>query len=301
MLAEVDERIRRRIAAIHEDHRSGSVAITRKAAEALALLAGQEARSAAMVEAACRLLVAAQPHMASLMNLANAVLLSLDEIGGWENWRTRLEAEVAGFLEWMETGSRSISRIAAGLVRDGMTVMTHSSSETVRRALLQAHGAGRRLKVVATESRPLYEGVALAKGLGEAGIPVNLIADAAMMPMLPQADLVLVGADAVTISSLVNKAGTALLALGAKHHKKRFYVLAGPEKFVPLQYNLPVEMLKPPAEVLGHPLTNVTVRNLYFDRTPLKWITALITADGFLAPAALQQRLGTLPLHPALL
>jgi ribose 1,5-bisphosphate isomerase len=189
MLAEIPEPIRRRIAAIHADHRSGSVALTRRAGEALNLLAGQEPRSgeafAAQLETSCRLLAAAQPSMAPILNLANSVLFAVGGLRDVDEQCAQVEPAVAAFLNGMETAGQAISKSVAGLLKNGMTVMTHSYSETVRNSLMKASEAGCRFRVIATESRPLGEGAVLAKELGEAGIRVNLIVDAAMMLLLP--------------------------------------------------------------------------------------------------------------------
>ena len=304
MLAGIPEPIRRRIAAIRADHRSGSVALTRRAGEALSLLAGQEPRSgeafAAQLETSCRLLVAAQPSMAPILNLANSVLLAVEGLRGVDDQRAQVEPAVAAFLKGMETAGQAISKTVAGLIKNGMTVMTHSHSETVRISLVQAAEAGCRFRVIATESRPLCEGAVLAKELGEAGIRVSLIVDAAMMLLLPEADVALVGADALTVRSLVNKIGTSSLALGARKLKKEFYALAGPEKFVPGGYAFPIEMPKEAAEVLARLAPNVAVRNLYFDSTPLAWISGVVSESGILKPGAVLSRLRRIKLHPAL-
>jgi translation initiation factor 2B subunit (eIF-2B alpha/beta/delta family) len=295
--AEIPDLVRRGIVRIRSDHRSGSAALTRNAGEVLSLLAGSSARSReafkTALETTCRLLVDAQPVMAPLVNLSNAALLAGDR-------PSRVKSAVSRFLKGMDAAGRAVSASAASLLGDGATVMTHSSSETVRRALIQAARAGRRLRVIVTESRPLYEGRAMAEQLGEAGIPVVLIADAALLALMPEADLVMVGADALTSRFLVNKAGTSLAALAARSLGKRFYALAGSEKFVPAPYRLPQEPPKPPAELLKRPPANVTVRNLYFDATPLAWLTGIVTERGVLRPAELRPLLRRMTLHPAL-
>lgn len=77
-----------------------------------------------------------------------------------------------------------------------------------------SHGPG--LSVIVCESRPLCEGVAMAQRLAAAGLHVTVITDAQAGVFVEEADLVLLGADAVTPAGVVNKVGSRLLALAAK-------------------------------------------------------------------------------------
>ncbi len=231
--------------------------------------------------------------MAPILNLANTVLLETER-------RENLASAAQGFLARVEAAGRAIARATSELIEDGMNVMTHSSSGTVLKGLLETVARGRRISVIVSESRPVREGLALADKIGRAGIPVTLIVDASAFRLLPEADLVIVGADALTWRGAVNKIGTAALALCARHLRKRVYVLAGTEKFVPHGYEMPDEEPKNSAEVFGLPLPNTTVSNLYFEMTPLNWIAGVVTEDGILRPAELSNRLRRLKLHPAL-
>jgi translation initiation factor eIF-2B subunit delta len=248
----------------------------------------------------CRALVGSQPSMASLLNLANTVLLETERIRGLDEVREGVRRSAGTFLERMEVEGQAAGNTAANLIQDGMTVMTHSASQTVLSAVLRAAVLGRRVRVIATESRPGLEGVVLAKNLGKAGIAVTLIVDACMLRCLPEADLVLVGADAVTGEVVVNKAGTSALALAAGKLEKRMYALAGPEKFLPPGYRLPEEKPKEPREVLRKRRKNVAVRNLYFDQTPLGWLAGVVSGDQILNATRIRQRLRSMNLHEAL-
>jgi hypothetical protein len=72
------------------------------------------------------------------------------------------------------------------------------------------------LSVIVCESRPLCEGVTLARRLAAAGLDVTLVTDAQAGVFVREADAVLLGADAVTPQGVVNKAGSLLLALAAR-------------------------------------------------------------------------------------
>ncbi|UCH72037.1 MAG: hypothetical protein JSW62_00350, partial [Thermoplasmatales archaeon] len=62
--------------------------------------------------------------------------------------------------------------------------------------------------VVCTESRPINEGVKLARILGKNDIKVKLVVDSAVFNFIPDANIILVGSDAITINGLINKIGT---------------------------------------------------------------------------------------------
>jgi translation initiation factor 2B subunit (eIF-2B alpha/beta/delta family) len=260
--------LRRRIESIRDDRRSGARELAREAAETLSLAARSAPASVGEVAEA---LIAAQPSMAPMVNLARRAAAAGD-----------VPAACREFLDAMDRAGASIAARAAALIADGMTVLTHSSSSTVLAAFERAREAGTRFSVIAGESRPQLEGVSVAGRLGRAGIPVTLIADAAVSRSLPRAQLVFVGADSVSAESVVNKIGTALVALAARALDVPVYVLCGSEKFLPASYALPPEPAKNPREILDRELPNVTPENYYFEAVPRAWFTGIVTEDGIL-------------------
>ena len=290
---------------IRLDHVSGAVSLARQAAETLLLAAPALARQpmgparATLAEIVGQL-VLAQPAMAPLVNLANGVLWHTEKAADSSGLPAAIEEACQGFLALLEASRAGIGRHAEALIPDGACLATHSYSQTVLDALLAARAGGKRLTVICTESRPLLEGGLLARRLGEAGIPVRLIVDAAVYSVLPSATLALVGADSMSSRGLVNKTGTSLLALAAREHAKPFYALCGPEKFLPAGYAPPPESAKPTSEVAAEEVANVTVENFYFETTPLELLTGVVTGDGLLTPGQLLPRLAH-EAHPALL
>ncbi|MCP5120798.1 MAG: hypothetical protein GY953_59145, partial [bacterium] len=205
MSAEVQELIDQ----IRSDNTSGATTLTRLAAKALS-------RSSALDETA-RALVAAQPAMAPILNLVNTVLSD-----------ARGAAACDEFLESLAANSEAAIRHGASLIQRSQTVLTHSFSSAVLDTLLAA-----RCEVICTESRPICEGLDLARELAAAGIHVTLIVDAAMLAGLHRADLVLVGADSISAHGVTNKTGTAPLAELAASLSVPFYVICTSEKFLP--------------------------------------------------------------------
>jgi len=83
---------------------------------------------------------------------------------------------------------------------------------------------------------------------------------------------------------LVNKTGTLLLALAARRCRVPFYTLAETHKIAPNvgPWRTPSLEEKDAREVLTDPLAGVTVRNVYFDLTPARYVTGYITERGLL-------------------
>jgi translation initiation factor eIF-2B subunit delta len=251
------------IEAIRNNRTSGAAGLTAEAAEALALAA--EIAPDALGEAALAIM-AAQPMMGSLVNLARSVMAAEDP-------RTAARQ----FVARMREAAPRVAEEAARLVHGGATVLTHSYSSAVFDAFRAAHAAGVRFRAVCTESRPLCEGAALAARLAREGIESVLIPDAAAASLLRETALVMVGADAVSPHGVVNKTGTALIAMAAAALHVPVYALCGPEKFLPPDYELPPEPPKDPREVLAEPVPGVTVVNYYFELTPMEYFTGIVT------------------------
>lgn len=293
-----------RVAEIASDNRSGADTLARKAAETLELQAGGSYADGSalrhVLQETARLLVAAQPAMAPIFNLANAVLFAIEGCRDASSLRAAVTSTCRGFTAKIDKAQEAISEAVCQRIPEGAVIVTHSFSSTVATALLGARRKGRRFSVICTESRPVLEGIALAKLLAGAGIAVTLTTDAAIYRHMAGATVAMSGADTVALQGVVNKAGTALLALAARAHRLPFFVLAGTHKFLPAGRELSWERSRDPREILPEEIAGVTVSNLYFDLTPLRLVTAVISEDGIHEPASVRRRLQGLKVHPAL-
>ena len=272
---ELPPEVRRLIDGIRDDRVSGAHELAKRAAAALRLAARLDPLAVPDAGAA---VAGAQPTMAPLYNLARAAAASGD-----------VETACRDFLASLERNATAVARHGALLVPGGGVVLTHSYSSAVLEALLAAHRDGRHFRVIATESRPLREGLKLAERLGAACIPVTVIADAAIAAFLPRCRVAMVGADAVSAKGVTNKTGTALLALAAAPAGVPLYALCGSEKFLPASCDLPAEPPKNPRELLVCDLPNVTAENFYFESIPLERFAGVITEDGLLTPGEVER------------
>jgi ribose 1,5-bisphosphate isomerase len=131
----------------------------------------------------------------------------------------------------------------------------------------------------------------MARALSQHGIAVTLITDAQADIFLPRCEGIVVGADSILADgSVLNKAGTALLAWAGQGHHIPFYVLSETLKIAPYEWS-DEHLLeeKDPSEVLEQPIAGVEVRNFYFDRTPYHLIGKIITEQGSLQQADIRR------------
>lgn len=286
---------------IAEDRRTGALALTQQGAEALRLFTRESRTASASVflqELAdlAHQLVASQPAMVSFRNLVVVALQAARAEDGLAEMRQQVAKAVQDFADALAGRSQEIARKSRSLIPEGAVVVTHSHSGTVEETLLFAGGQDTVLQVICSESRPMNEGKTLAARLAGAGISVTLVTDAALGTVCHDADLVLVGADAVTPAGVTNKVGTYGLALAAQQRAVPVVALAGSEKLWPEPLHPQAFAPRDPAELWPDAPRGVDVAVHPFDTTPLSLITNVVTEMGSISPDQLltvfQERTG---------
>ena len=202
---------------------------------------------------------------------------------------------------------KTMGRHGAKLIREGQTILTHCNAGALATAgygtalgvVRAAWEEGKKIKVIADETRPVLQGARLtAWELMQDKIPVTLITDN-MAGSLMQKGLIhvcVVGADRIAANGdVANKIGTYSVAVLAKAHGIPFYV-AAPYSTIDLNTksgdDIPIEQ-RNPTEVTrvhgGDPIapSGVDVLNPAFDVTPAALITGIITERGVFTPAEL--------------
>ncbi len=243
----------------------------------------------------------AQPAMAPLFNLVNDSLLAVESTPIQEDLQPRVRGAVQAFLEQLTHMHKGMTPAALGLLPPGARILTFSYSSSVLAVLLEAHARQRLSAVFCTESRPMLEGQRLARELARAGIAVELGVDAAIATFAERADMALVGADSVTAQGVINKLGTTSLALASRHADTPCYVVADRHKWFPAGAAAPVfSQLKPEVEVWSNPPTGVTIRNAYFECTPMTLFSGIVGEDGVRGPEDLLRQLRAMPIAQVL-
>jgi len=212
-----------------------------------------------------------------------------------------VEAALALYRADLKT-NRAIGVAGAALVPDGARILTHcntgalatSGHGTALGVVRSARDAGKRVSVIASETRPYLQGARLtAWELMQERIPVTLITDSAAGHLMSEGkvDLVIVGADRIAANGdVANKIGTYTVAVLAERHGVPFYV-AAPLSTIDISIADGSSILieeRGAAEVTGFAGVRwapegVAVANPAFDVTPAALVTALFTEKGVLA------------------
>ena len=190
--------------------------------------------------------------------------------------------------------NRAIGKNGSVLIEDGDTILTHCNAGelatveygTALGVVRAAWEQGKKIKVIADETRPLLQGARLTTyELKRDGIPVTLITDnmAGYIMSKGLVNKVIVGADRIVQDAVFNKIGTYSVAVLAHEHKIPFYVAAPKSTFDLTCKAADVEVEERKPEEVTHlggvqiAPNGVNVMNPSFDPTPLKYVTAIIT------------------------
>jgi ribose 1,5-bisphosphate isomerase len=221
-----------------------------------------------------------RPSMAPVRNLLERWVARSDALDASSADRLRAQAARAArdLIAESEEAVGTAAERAASLIGPGRTIITHSLSSTV---LACFRRLAPDVRAIVTESRPPGEGRALARELSEIAIATDFITDQQLGVFTARADCALVGADTVAFDgTVINKAGTRLLALAARADAIPFYVcFEGLKRLDRPAAEVPLERHNP-AELGGPELPHVTPRNVYFDRTAPELVSAWITEKG---------------------
>jgi methylthioribose-1-phosphate isomerase len=187
----------------------------------------------------------------------------------------------------------------AELLPGSCTVLTHcnagslacSSWGTALGVIRSAIKAGKQVRVIACETRPLMQGARLtAWELFRDNIPVTVITDsmAAHFMRTGTIDAVIVGADRITGDAVFNKIGTYMHAVLARHHGIPFYVAAPLSTFdlTGMARDVVIEERgRDEVTIIGNRTfvpPAVPVKNPAFDATPMELVSAIITENGII-------------------
>ncbi len=196
------------------------------------------------------------------------------------------------FLKNLEDSREKIAKIGAKRIRDNSVIFTHCHSSTVTYLLKKAKQEGKSFEVICTETRPVFQGRITVKEMLELGVETTLIVDSAARFFMNQADLVIVGADAITSEgNVINKIGTSMVALVAQEARTPFYVASELLKFDPETMYGDYEKIEErhPEEVWENPPEKLTIRNPAFDVIRRGFIHGIICELGIFSPHSITE------------
>ncbi len=252
----------------------------------------------------CKVMEATRPTAVNLFwaveRMRAALAKAKAETHDVEEVKKRLVAEAQAIYNEDIASNRALGKFGGELIADGATVLTHCNAGALATAgdygtalgvIRGAIDAGKRVAVIADETRPFLQGARLtAWELAKDNIPVTVITDNMAGHVMKQGkvDCVVVGADRIAANGdAANKIGTYMVAVLAKQHNIPFYV-AAPISTVDLSTatgaDIPIEQrdAREVTHVGDHQLTpdGVDVHNFAFDVTPHELIAAIVTDRG---------------------
>jgi methylthioribose-1-phosphate isomerase len=255
---------------------------------------------------------AARPTAVNLMWALDRMMRITEEARSLDHaLRTQRVATEARALHHAEVAAcRALGALGAPFVPDGATILTHCNAGalatggygTALGVVRAAREAGKKVRVLACETRPYLQGARLtAWELAKDQIPVEVITDsmAAHFMSKKAVDLVVVGADRIARNGdAANKIGTYGLACIAAAHDVPFYVAApwstvdlgcANGEAIPIEERSERELSHfalPDGTSVQIVPDGVGVRNPSFDVTPHALITAIVTERGVIQPVS---------------
>lgn len=300
--------------AIHEMVVRGAGAIGAAAgfAMAQAVLEAPQATFAASITEAAQVIRSTRPTAHDLFAAVGRVYAAATASANPDQARQDAVEAAQAFADENARAGEAIGRVGVVLLRSGMRILTHCNAGwlafvdwgSALAPIYHAHGAGMKLFVYVTETRPRSQGAKLTEWeLGQAGILHVLIADTAAGSLFQhhEVDGVIVGADRIAANGdVANKVGTYALAVMAQRHQVPFYVAAPRSTFdlaTPDGPSIPIEQRDENEVLYVTGLANdgtvqrvrlasldAHAKNPAFDVTPASLISRLITEDGLIEP-----------------
>jgi ribose 1,5-bisphosphate isomerase len=224
--------------------------------------------------------------------MRNAVRWIISQVEKVESKEVQKLSEIVSstsnqFMQNLEDSKEKIAEIGAKRIQNDTVILTHCHSSTVTYLLEKATLEGKSFEIFCTESRPVFQGRITAKEILKLGLKTTFIIDSAARFFINKADLVLVGADAITSEgNVINKIGTSMIALIAQEARIPFYVVSELLKFDSATMYGDYERIeeRSPDEIWRNPPQNLIIKNPAFDVTRRDFIHGIICEEGIISP-----------------
>jgi methylthioribose-1-phosphate isomerase len=306
-LTSVDEVAR----AIREMVVRGAPAIGITAAYGFVLAAQSSAPFASEMERAAAVLRASRPTAVNLFWAVDRMLAKVEQVKnvGAQGSRVEALAEEARAIHREDVAAnRRMGELGAAFIPDGATVLTHCNAGAIATGgygtalgvFRAARDAGKRIRVLADETRPYLQGARLtAWELARDGLEVSVITDGMAASFFGRGEITcaVVGSDRIARNGdVANKIGTYAVACLARFHERPFYV-AAPWSTVDLATSsgaaIPIEQrsLREVTHFGEQRLVpeNAGALNPSFDVTPASLVSAIFTERGVVQPVSAEE------------
>jgi len=242
------------------------------------------------IETCINAILEVMPAYAPPLNVMHMVMHKVESAHANQSTAQELKQSILcmanDYRMWSDSAREKIGLHGTNLISRYAKVFTFTLSETILRTLLKAWEAGNEFDVLVTESRPNNDGLITLEKLSQKGIRVYVGIDASIGELIPKADIMLVGAEAILANgSAICKVGTYPCALLARQFGVPVYIVVDTMKF-DISSRIGLTMSMDPihphdfymqgnherAEVVGH----------LFDATPPSLIDGIVTEQGIL-------------------
>ncbi|HVX93232.1 MAG TPA: translation initiation factor eIF-2B subunit [Candidatus Dojkabacteria bacterium] len=196
------------------------------------------------------------------------------------------------YFEIIEDSKKGIIDYGLKHLKETEAIFTHCHSSTAENLIIGLNKSIKGLKVVCTETRPLFQGRITATNLVSNGVDTTLVTDSAAESYITgkglfDIDIVFIGADEIDIhGNAMNKVGSWGVVLAAYFANKPVYVITPFLKVDTDTVTKPfIVERRDPSEVWDKPPKGLKIDNPSFDIVPGNLITGYITEFGLIYSA----------------
>eukprot|EP01006_Ploeotia_vitrea_P051451 TRINITY_DN67561_c8_g1_i2.p1 TRINITY_DN67561_c8_g1~~TRINITY_DN67561_c8_g1_i2.p1 ORF type:complete len:428 (-),score=41.13 TRINITY_DN67561_c8_g1_i2:96-1379(-) len=202
------------------------------------------------------------------------------------------------------TAGTRITQHGVNKVEDRDVLLTYGRSTAVELIIKAAHDKNKQFRVIVVDSRPFFEGRAMATRLTELGVKVTYCLLSALSNVLRDVTKVFIGASAVmTTGHVYGRAGTAVVCGMAHTYQKPVLVCCETYKFTDKSWlnsltnneeaNIQGAMKLSQMDEADNKellqlaqLDNLSVNNLLYDLTPAEFLSMIISEVGMIPPTS---------------
>eukprot|EP00300_Choanocystis_sp_HF-7_P016822 c19542_g1_i2.p1 GENE.c19542_g1_i2~~c19542_g1_i2.p1 ORF type:complete len:356 (-),score=77.16 c19542_g1_i2:148-1215(-) len=184
-------------------------------------------------------------------------------------------------------------------VKPGDVILVYDSSHVIEAILTRSHNQNISFRTIVVDSRPHHQGKELAERLVRAGLQVSLVPLHGVNYVIPEVTKTFLSAAGIMCNGGVYAhAGTALIAMASSHAKVPVIFMCETIKFVEtsrldaIVFNelgdpkeLEQDQLQRPWHMMSK-TPNLSVVNLVYDLTPLRYVDMVVTELGMIPPTS---------------
>ncbi len=219
-----------------------------------------------------------------LQNALRGAVNSVYELDDVSKIKARLKEYAWEYPRKIKQDMEKIAEYGSSFIENDSIIFTHCHSSSVVSVLSAARQLGKHFEVVNTETRPRYQGRKTSKQLVNIGIKTTHIIDSNCVDYIKKSDLVLLGADAFTPSSFINKVGSLMICTLAKQFEVPVHVCTLSSKYFyqSSKGTYPSIEERDKREVWNGAPKGLIIRNPAFEEVSADYVSLVISEFGSL-------------------